>query len=67
MRKPFDFDPTQALAGQLSLILVAIGVVEASLAAAYASTLFGILFAVLKVLNLRPTADTLSLKPTPAK
>jgi hypothetical protein len=35
--------------------MVAIGLVEASLMAAYASTLFGILFvALLKVLHLRP-------------
>ena len=39
----------------LSLILLALGVEEASLIAAYASTLFGVLFvALLKVLHLRP-------------
>jgi hypothetical protein len=52
----FDFGLYVGLGGTvLALILVAVGVVEASLMAAYASTLFGILFtAVLKVLNLRP-------------
>ena len=52
----FDFGLYVGLGGTvLSLILVAVGVVEASLMAAYASTLFGILFvAILKVLNLRP-------------
>ena len=51
----FDFGLYVGLGGTvLSLILVAIGIVEASLMAAYASTLFGILFtAMLKVLNLR--------------
>lgn len=39
----------------LSLILVTLGVVEASLMAAYASTLFGIVFvALLKILHVRP-------------
>ena len=52
----FDFGLYVGLGGTvLSLILVAIGIVEASLMAAYASTLFGILFvALLKVLHLRP-------------
>jgi hypothetical protein len=52
----FDFGLYLGLGGTvLSLILVAVGIVEASLMAAYASTLFGILFvAMLKVLNLRP-------------
>ena len=52
----FDFGLYVGLGGTvLSLILVAVGIVEASLMAAYASTLFGILFvAILKVLNLRP-------------
>lgn len=52
----FDFGLYVGLGGTvLSLILVAVGIVEASLMAAYASTLFGILFvAMLKVLNLRP-------------
>ena len=52
----FDFGLYVGLGGTvLSLILVAVGVVEASLMAAYASTLFGILFtALLKVMHLRP-------------
>ena len=52
----FDFGLYVGLGGTvLSLILLAVGIVEASLMAAYASTLFGILFvAILKVLNLRP-------------
>ncbi len=52
----FDFGLYVGLGGTvLSLILVAVGIVEASLMAAYASTLFGILFvALLKVLHLRP-------------
>lgn len=52
----FDFGLYVGLGGTvLSLILVAVGIVEASLMAAYASTLFGILFtAMLKVINLRP-------------
>lgn len=52
----FDFGLYVGLGGTvLSLILVAVGIVEASLMAAYASTLFGILFvALLKVINLRP-------------
>ncbi|MDQ8205971.1 hypothetical protein QEH52_00490 [Coraliomargarita sp. SDUM461003] len=52
----FDFGLYFGLGGTvLSLILVAVGIVEASLMAAYASTLFGILFvAMLKVINLRP-------------
>ncbi|MDP4878486.1 MAG: hypothetical protein NWR36_01245, partial [Opitutales bacterium] len=45
------------------LILVAVGIVEASLMAAYASTLFGILFtAVLKVMHLRPYRRTLIIE-----
>jgi hypothetical protein len=52
----FDFGLYVGLGGTvLSLILVAVGIVEASLMAAYASTLFGILFtAILKVMHLRP-------------
>ncbi|MEM1221409.1 MAG: hypothetical protein AAGH40_01490 [Verrucomicrobiota bacterium] len=47
----------------LSLILVAVGVVEASLMAAYASTLFGIIFvALLKILHLRPYRKKLILE-----
>ncbi|MGF1530493.1 MAG: hypothetical protein ACFCU4_03930 [Puniceicoccaceae bacterium] len=60
----FDFGLYVGLGGTvLSLILVAIGIVEASLMAAYASTLFGILFvAVLKVLHLRPYRRKLILE-----
>jgi hypothetical protein len=52
----FDFGLYVGLGGTVaSLILVAIGIVEASLMAAYASTLFGILFvALLKVFHVRP-------------
>ncbi|MEM8867451.1 MAG: hypothetical protein AAGC73_04205 [Verrucomicrobiota bacterium] len=47
----------------LSLILVAVGIVEASLMAAYASTLFGIIFvALLKILHLRPYRKKLILE-----
>ena len=43
-----------------SLILLVIGVLNASLIAAYASTLFGILFvAILKIFNVRPFRNTL--------
>lgn len=60
----FDFGLYVGLGGTvLSLILVAIGIVEASLMAAYASTLFGILFvAILKVLHLRPYRRKLILE-----
>lgn len=60
----FDFGLYVGLGGTvLSLILVAIGIVEASLMAAYASTLFGILFvALLKVLHLRPYRRRLILQ-----
>ena len=60
----FDFGLYVGLGGTvLSLILVAVGIVEASLMAAYASTLFGILFvALLKVLNLRPYRRRLILE-----
>jgi len=60
----FDFGLYVGLGGTvLALILVAIGIVEASLMAAYASTLFGILFvALLKVLNLRPYRRQLILE-----
>jgi hypothetical protein len=60
----FDFGLYVGLGGTvLSLILVAIGIVEASLMAAYASTLFGILFvAMLKVLHLRPFRRRLILE-----
>lgn len=60
----FDFGLYVGLGGTvLSLILVAVGIVEASLMAAYASTLFGILFvALLKVLHLRPYRRKLILE-----
>ena len=46
----------------LSLIFLAIGVVQASLMAAYSSTLFGIIFvAILKVFHLRPYRKVLIL------
>jgi len=65
----FDFGLYVGLGGTvLSLILVAVGIVEASLMAAYASTLFGILFvAVLKVLNLRPYRRHLIMEAGSAK
>ena len=52
----FDLGLYVGLAGTVfSLILLALGVKEASLIAAYASTLFGILFvALLRILHLRP-------------
>ncbi len=47
----------------LSLIFLAIGVVQASLMAAYSSTLFGIIFvAILKVFHLRPYRKVLILQ-----
>jgi hypothetical protein len=60
----FDFGLYVGLGGTvLSLILFAVGIVEASLMAAYASTLFGILFtAVLKVMHLRPYRRTLIIE-----
>lgn len=60
----FDFGLYVGLGGTvLSLILVAVGIVEASLMAAYASTLFGIIFvALLKVLHLRPYRRKLILE-----
>jgi hypothetical protein len=60
----FDFGLYVGLGGTvLALILVAIGIVEASLMAAYASTLFGILFvAMLKVMHLRPYRRKLILE-----
>jgi hypothetical protein len=65
----FDFGLYVGLGGTvLSLILVAVGIVEASLMAAYASTLFGILFvAMLKVLNLRPYRRHLILEAGASK
>lgn len=60
----FDFGLYVGLGGTvLALILVAINIVEASLMAAYASTLFGILFvAMLKILHLRPYRRRLILE-----
>lgn len=60
----FDFGLYVGLGGTvLSLILVAVGIVEASLMAAYASTLFGIIFtALLKVMHLRPYRRTLIIE-----
>ena len=60
----FDFGLYVGLGGTvLSLILVAVGIVEASLMAAYASTLFGIIFtALLKILHLRPYRRQLILR-----
>lgn len=60
----FDFGLYVGLGGTvLSLIMVALGIVEASLMAAYASTLFGILFvALLKVIHLRPYRRQLILE-----
>jgi hypothetical protein len=60
----FDFGLYVGLGGTvLSLILVAVGIVEASLMAAYASTLFGILFtAIFKVMHLRPYRRKLILE-----
>ena len=47
----------------LALILLALGIVQATLIAAYASTLFGILFvAVLKIVNVRPLRRALILE-----
>lgn len=65
----FDFGLYVGLGGTvLSLILVAVGIVEASLMAAYASTLFGILFtAMLKVLNLRPYRRHLIIEASSTK
>lgn len=52
----FDLGLYVGLAGTvISLLMLAMGVVQASLVAAYASTLFGILFvALLKILHVRP-------------
>jgi hypothetical protein len=49
-----------------SLIMIAMNIVEASLMAAYASTLFGIIFvAVLKIFNVRPYRKELILEARP--
>lgn len=52
----FDMGLYVGLSGTvISLLMLAMGIVQASLVAAYASTLFGIIFvALLKVLHLRP-------------
>lgn len=65
----FDFGLYVGLGGTvLSLILVAVGIVEASLMAAYASTLFGILFtALLKVINLRPYRRSLIIEASSSR
>jgi hypothetical protein len=48
----------------LSLIFLAVGVVQASLMAAYSSTLFGIIFvAILKIFHVRPYRKNLILNP----
>ncbi len=48
----------------LSLIFLAIGVIQASLMAAYSSTLFGIIFvAILKIFHVRPFRKNLLLNP----
>ena len=59
----FDSGLYLCLAGTIfSLIFLAIGVVQASLMAAYSSTLFGIIFvAILKVFHVRPFRKTLLL------
>jgi len=60
----FDFGLYVGLGGTVaSLILVAIGIVEASLMAAYASTLFGILFvAMIKIFHVRPVRRQLIIE-----
>jgi len=48
----------------VSLLLIAMNIVEASLMAAYASTLFGILFvSLLKIFHVRPFKRNLILNP----
>ena len=63
----FDSGLYLGLAGTvLSLIFLAIGVVQASLMAAYSSTLFGIIFvAVLKIFHVRPFRKILLLNRAP--
>ena len=60
----FDLGLYVGLAGTVvSLLMLAMGVVQASLVAAYASTLFGIIFvALLKILNVRPFRRRLILE-----
>lgn len=60
----FDLGLYVGLGGTvLSLILLALGIKEVSLIAAYSSTLFGIIFvAILKIFHLRPLRQKLILK-----
>lgn len=60
----FDTGLYVGLAGTvISLLMLALGVVQASLVAAYASTLFGIIFvALLKILHVRPIRQKLILE-----
>lgn len=65
----FDSGLYVGLSGTVaSLIMIALNIVQASLMAAYASTLFGIIFvAILKIFNIRPYKSELILslnKPT---
>ncbi len=59
----FDFGLYVGLGGTVSaLVLVVLGIIEASLMAAYASTLFGILFvALIKIVHVRPFRRSLIL------
>lgn len=60
----FDTGLYVGLTGTIvSLLMLAMGIVQASLVAAYASTLFGIIFvALLKILNVRPLRRKLILE-----
>jgi len=60
----FDLGLYVGLAGTvISLLMLAMGIVQASLVAAYASTLFGIIFvALLKILHVRPLKRRLILE-----
>ncbi|MEO0795046.1 MAG: hypothetical protein AAFX93_07790 [Verrucomicrobiota bacterium] len=60
----FDLGLYVGLAGTvISLLMLAMGVVQASLVSAYASTLFGIIFvAMLKILHVRPLKHKLILE-----
>ncbi len=64
----FDAGLYVGLSGTVvSLVMLALGVVQASLVAAYASTLFGILFvALFKILHLRPLKQRILLDSKPA-
>jgi len=59
----FDSGLYVGLSGTVaSLIMIALNIVQASLMAAYASTLFGIIFvAILKIFNIRPYKSALIL------